>query len=389
MPLVGRRRKLALSGEDRARLEMIRRSRTEEKGRTVRAAILLDAADGVSDKTNATVRQVNRNTVLLCVRKYLRFGLEAALGELPRSGKPRQVSDEAIAWIQNLACQKPKDLGYAQELWTYKLLTGHIRSQAPTAGHPGLVRLSRSKLHKLLTQSELRPHSVRYYVERRDPEFEQKMAAVLHVYKEVEIINQGLVTGAIRGPGTVTVSYDEKPGIQALGVTTPDRPPVPGLHASHIRDYEYKRLGTVSLLAGVDLHSGTVTEIVNNTHKSSDFIEFLTKLDGAYPVTQTLRLILDNHSAHISKETQRYLATRPLRFQFVFVPKHGSWLNLVENLFSKMTRTMLREIRVSTKQELVDRIHLYFQELNAAPTVFRWKYNMDEVVADDYLFRER
>lgn len=226
-------------------------------------------------------------------------------------------------------------------------------------------------------------------MERRDPEFEQKMAAVLHVYKEVEIINQGLVTGAIRGPGTVTVSYDEKPGIQALGVTTPDRPPVPGLHASHIRDYEYKRLGTVSLLAGVDLHSGTVTEIVNNTHKSSDFIEFLTKLDGAYPVTQTLRLILDNHSAHISKETQRYLATRPLRFQFVFVPKHGSWLNLVENLFSKMTRTMLREIRVSTKQELVDRIHLYFQELNAAPTVFRWKYKMDEVVADDYLFRER
>jgi transposase len=122
-----------------------------------------------------------------------------------------------------------------------------------------------------------------------------------------------------------------------------------------------------------------VTEIVNNTHKSSDFIEFLTKLDAAYPVTQTLRLILDNHSAHISRETQSYLATRPQRFQFVFIPKHGSWLNLVENLFSKMTRTMLREIRVSTKQELIDRIHLYFQEINATPVVFRWKYKMDEI----------
>jgi uncharacterized repeat protein (TIGR01451 family) len=110
---------------------------------------------------------------------------------------------------------------------------------------------------------------------------------------------------------------------------------------------------TVSLLAGLDLHTGKVTEIVNNTHKSSDFIEFLTKLDAAYPATQTLRLILDNHSAHISRETQRYLATRPQRFHFVFIPKHGSWLNLVENLFSKMTRTMLREIRVKTKQELV------------------------------------
>lgn len=379
MPDGRKRARLLLSAEDRTRLETIRRSRTEEKRRTVRAAILLDAANGMADKANAAARQVNRNTVVLCVRKYLGFGLEAALGELPRSGKPRQISDEAIAWIQNLACQKPKDLGYAQELWTYKLLTEHVHREARAAGHGELARLSRSKLHKVLAQGELKPHKVRYYVERRDPEFDQKMAAVLHVYKEVEILNQGLVTGAIREPGTVTVSYDEKPGIQALAVTTPDRPPVAGLHASHIRDYEYKRLGTVSLLAGLDLHSGRVTEIVNPTHKSSDFIEFLTKLDASYPATQTLRLILDNHSAHISRETQRYLATRPRRFQFVFIPKHGSWLNLVENLFSKMTRTMLREIRVSTKQELIDRIHLYFREVNATPVIFRWKYKMDEV----------
>lgn len=379
MPVGRKRARLVLSAEDRTRLETIRRSRTEEKRRTVRAAILLDAANGMSDKANAAARQVNRNTVVLCVRKYRGFGLEAALGELPRSGKPRQISDEAIAWLQNLACQKPKDLGYAQELWTYKLLIEHVHREAQAAGHGELVRLSRSKLHKVLTQGELKPHKVRYYVERRDPEFEQKMAAVLHVYKEVEILNQGLVTGVIREPGTVTVSYDEKPGIQALAVTTPDRPPVPGLHASPIRDYEYKRLGTVSLLAGLDLHSGRVTEIVTNTHKSSDFIEFLTKLDASYSATQTLRLILDNHSAHISRETQRYLATRPQRFQFVFIPKHGSWLNLVENLFSKMTRTMLREIRVSTKQELIDRIHLYFREVNATPVIFRWKYKMDEV----------
>jgi transposase len=379
MPGGRKRARLVLSAEDRSRLETIRRSRTEEKRRTVRAAILLDAANGMADKANAAARQVNRNTVVLCLRKYLGFGLEAALGELPRSGKPRQISDEALAWIQNLACQKPKDLGYAQELWTYKRLTEHVRREAVAAGHGDLARLSRSKLHKVLAQGELKPHKVRYYVERRDPEFEQKMAAVLHVYKEVEILNQGLVTGAIREAGTVTVSYDEKPGIQALAVTTPDRPPVPGLHASAIRDYEYKRLGTVSLLAGLDLHSGRVTEIVTHTHKSSDFIEFLTKLDASYPATQSLRLILDNHSAHISRETQRYLATRPQRFQFVFIPKHGSWLNLVENLFSKMTRTMLREIRVSTKQELIDRIHLYFREVNATPVIFRWKYKMDEI----------
>src|SRR6266851_6274816 len=97
--------------------------------------------------------------------------------------------------------------------------------------------------------------------------------------------------------------------------------------------------------------------------------------------------LLDNHSAHISKEKQRYLASRPQRFQFVFVPKHGSWLNLVENMFSKMARSMLREIRVHSKQELIQRIHLYFEEVNAAPVVFRWKYKMDEV-SIDYIFRE-
>ena len=379
MPFPRQRPPVILTADERALLESIRRSRSDEKRRTLRASILLNAAAGLSDQANADANRVNRNTVVLCVQKFLRLGLDAALGELPRSGKPRRLSDAAVAWVRNLACQKPKALGYAQELWTYRLLVDHIRRHGSAAGHVELARLSRSKLHKILTEGELRPHKVRYYVERRDPEFEQKMAAVLHVYKEVEILNQGLVQGRIAEPDLVTVSYDEKPGIQALGVTTADRPPVPGQHASHLRDYEYKRLGTVSLLAGLDLHTGIVTEIVSDTHKSSDFIAFLTKLDAAYPPTQKLRLILDNHSAHISRETQRWLAGKPQRFEFVFVPKHGSWLNLVENLFSKMARTMLREIRVATKQELIERIHLYFQEVNAAPVVFRWKYKMDEV----------
>lgn len=373
------RKPLSFTEEQRQMLEQIRRSRTEQKRRTVRAAILLDSVTGMSDQAIAAKHRVNRNTVLLCIQKGLRFGIEAALGELPRPGKPRRVSDDAIAWVQHCACQKPKELGYAQELWTYRLLTTHVRRHCRAAGYRELEQVSRSKLHKILTQAELRPHKVRYYVERRDPEFEQKMAAVLHVYKEVEILNNGLLHGEIKEPSIVTVSYDEKPGIQAIAPISPDRPPLPGEHPSHTRDYEYKRLGTVSLLAGLDLHSGTVTEIVSDSHKSKNFIEFLKKLDLAYPPTAVLRLILDNHSAHISKETQAYLTTLPQRFQFVFVPKHGSWLNLVENLFSKMTRTMLREIRVDTKQELIERIHLYYRETNADPVIFRWKYKMDEI----------
>src|SRR5437867_6368195 len=166
----------------------------------------------------------------------------------------------------------------------------------------------------------------------------------------------------------------EKPGIQALAVTTPDRPPVAGQYPSHLRDNEYIRLGTVSLLAGLDLHSGRVIETVSDTHKSADFIAFLKKLDSAYPEQHRIRLVLDKHSAHISKETRGYLETRPQRFVFVFTPKHGSWLNLIEIQFSKMTRTMLRGIRVASKQELIDRLHQYFEAVNADPVVFRWKF---------------
>jgi transposase len=270
-------------------------------------------------------------------------------------------------------------LGYSYELWTYRLLTAHVRRHCDAAGHPALRQLSRSKLHKILRQGELRPHKIRYYVEQRDPAFETKMAPILHVYKEVQLVNEYLQGEAGRQVGMVTISYDEKPGIQALSVTTPDRPPVPGQHASHLRDYAYKRLGTVSLLAGLDLHTGRIVETVSDTHNSADFIAFLKKLDASYPNHQKIRLVLDNHSAHISKETRSYLDTMPQRFAFVFTPTHGSWLNLIENQFSKMTRSMLRGIRVASKQELIDRIHQYFEEINAAPIVFRWKYKMDEM----------
>jgi len=380
MPFPRKRDALQFSAEELRKLESISRSRTEERRRALRAAILLGSLSGQSDESIAERHHVSRGTVVLCIRKCREFGLDAALGELPRPGRPRQLTDDAVVWVQHCACQKPKELGYSYELWTYKLLTAHVRQHCVAAGHPALRRLSRSKLHKILRQAELRPHKIRYYVECRDLNFEAKMAIVLHIYKEVEVVNEYRQGEAGRQLEMVTISYDEKPGIQALGVTTLDRPPVVGTHASHLRDYEYKRLGTVSLLAGLDLHSGKVIETVSDTHKSADFISFLKKLEGAHPAPQKIRLVLDNHSAHISKETRNYLDTVPGRFLFVFTPTHGSWLNLIENQFSKMTRTMLRGIRVASKQELIDRIHQYFEEINAAPVVFRWKYKMDETV---------
>ena len=379
MPFAKQRKALSFLPEEMDRLNRLQRSRSEEKRKVMRASILLDSLAGLSDQVIADRNGVNRNTVVLCISKCLQFGLEAALSDFKRPGKPRRLTDDAKAWILHLACQKPKQLGYSYELWTYHLLTQHIRHQCVSAAYPALQKLSRSKLHQILNQAELRPHKVRYYVEKRDPDFEPKMATVLHVYKEVEISNDGMIRGSLKELPLVTLSFDEKTGIQAIGNVSPDKPAIAGQQASLRRDYEYVRHGTLSLLAGIDLHTGQITELVSESHTSKDFVEFLTKLDQTYPQHQSIRLVLDNHSAHISKETRSYLATRPQRFQFVFTPTHGSWLNLIETFFSKMTRTLLRKIRVTSKSELADRLRQYIREVNLAPVVFRWKYKMDEI----------
>lgn len=174
------------------------------------------------------------------------------------------------------------------------------------------------------------------------------------------------------------LSYDEKPGIQAVATTSEDL--LPDESPSTIsRDYEYKRLGTLSLLAGIDLQTGEAIPLVRETHNSKDYIKFLKILDNKYPKGEKIRLVLDNLRVHSSEETKEYLATVSGRFEFVFTPKHGSWLNVIEGFFSKMTRQMLRGIRVKSKEELADRIYLYFEEANAEPVVFHWKYNLDDV----------
>jgi transposase len=177
----------------------------------------------------------------------------------------------------------------------------------------------------------------------------------------------------------VTVSYDEKPGIQAIKNIGAQLSPVPGAYPNIGRDPEYKRLGTVSLLAGIDLHNGKVYPLVREQHRSIEFIEFLSILDREFPPDWNIRIILDNHSSHTSKESKTYLLTKPNRFSFVFTPKHGSWLNLIEVFFSKIARSLLRFIRVETKEELIDRIYKGIDEINQTPVVFRWKYKMDAV----------
>ena len=370
-----RKAPLAISDKDLKELEILSRSRTEPANRIQRATILLKYAMG--EKITSIARQLNttRPLVYRTIDKALAFGALQSLDDIQRSGRSRAIDDNAKNWILSTACQKPTELGYAAETWTYTQLVAHIQKHATTLGHHCLEKISRSKLHDILTEGEIKPHKIRYYLERRDPKFDEKMADVLYVYKDVEILNQS----ADIARESTTISYDEKPGIQAIKNISAQLKPVPGKHPTISRDYEYKRLGTVSLLGGIDLHTGEVHSLVRDRHRSREFIEFLNILDEKYPDDWIIRIVLDNHSSHISKETQKYLKTRPNRFHFIFTPKHGSWLNLIESFFSKITRSFLRHIRVDSKEELVNRIYQGIDEINQDPVVFRWRFKMDEI----------
>jgi transposase len=374
MPFVSRRARLKLSSGEVELLTALSQSRSEPAGRVQRAAILLRYQAGDTVSEIARVVATNRPRVERCVSKALDLGVTQALADLPGRGRRPTITAEGRAWVASLACQKPKDLGYAEELWTTRLLARHVRKHCQEAGHPSLAKLGRGTVSKILGANQVQPHKIQYYLERRDPEFDAKMVQVLHVYRAVEVWREK----GVPPPDLVAVlSYDEKPGIQAIQNTAPDLPPVPGKHSTVGRDHEYIRHGTLSLLAGIDLLSGEVLGLVRKRHRSAEFIEFLKLADAHYPVGARIRLVLDNHSAHISKETRTFLGTRPNRFEFTFTPKHGSWLNLIESFFGKMAKTLLRGIRVASADELRARIELYLKEVNETPVVFRWKYKLE------------
>lgn len=372
-------RPLLLSTEERNQLEAITRTRTLQAQVVSRARILLLKADGDSVDTIAEKVDLNRNSVLLCLKKYNVGGIENAIYDAPGRGRNAEITDEEKSWIISIACQKPVELGYSAETWTYSRLTKHINSTAESAGYTRLSTITKTSVKNILDAAEIKPFRIQYYCENRDPEFEAKMHQVLVVYKQVELLfdENGELFIPAGEQDIHTVSYDEKPGIQATATTSPD------LKANREigtikRDYEYKRLGTVSLLAAIDLLTGEAIPLVRDTHNSDDFIDFLKILKERYPEGDTIQVILDNHSVHTSKKVKQFLSTIPGRFVFIFTPKHGSWLNMIEGFFGKMTRQMLRGIRVSSKEELVERIYKYFDEVNETPVVYHWKYRMDE-----------
>jgi transposase len=370
MPRKTKRPKLQLDEGQRLELLKISQSRTATIREVQRAGILLRYSDGIAISSIKKELNISRPTIYKCIDKALAAGIETGLKDKYHRPKDPVITEEAKAWVVNLACTKPKDHGYAAEIWSLSGLAKHTRKHAPAAGHGCLKHAAKATIFRILKSQPLKPHKVRYYLEKRDEQFDKKMHEVLVVYKEVNTQNDNQNE---QDKKIITVSVDEKPGIQAIKNVAQDLPPQPGKYPQMGRDHEYKRLGTMSLLAALDLHDGHIIAQVHERHRSKEFISLLKELDDYYPKENVIRIILDNHSAHISKETMKYLSTRPNRFLYVHTPTHGSWLNLIESFFSKIARTFLKHIRVDSKQELKERILKGIEQINAEPVVHRWK----------------
>ena len=293
-----RRPPLVLTPEEVQHLKRLRRSRKAPAREVQRAEILWRYHGGETIAEIMRAVKMTRKSVAKWIERALAMGVEAALKDAYHRPYEPRISEEAKAWVVHLACCKPKDLGYAAELWTRSALARHVRQHTVEAGYPALAQAAKATVHRILAAQPLHPEKVKYYLQRRDPDFESKMRQVLLVYREVALQNESSGEGG-PSPGVITVSVDEKPGVQAIANTAPDLPPVPGRHPCVARDHEYKRLGTCSILAALDLHDGRVTARVERHHRSREFILLLKDLDQTCPAEGTIRLILDNHSSHI------------------------------------------------------------------------------------------
>ena len=240
---------LALNDAEIEALTALSRSRTEPASRVSRAAMLLAYREQASFFAVGQRLGVHHQTVQRCVERALAYGALAALDDRPRPGKEPVITPQAKAWLVSLACDKAKEHGYPHELWTTRLLARHAREHGRAAGHECLAHLVQGTVCKILGNEDIKPHKVRYYLENRDAEFEQKMAEVLCVYREVQVLKKATARSKKSQKSVAIVSYDEKPGIQAIATTAPDLPPEPGLHASFARDHEYKRHGTLSCIS--------------------------------------------------------------------------------------------------------------------------------------------
>ena len=359
-----KRKPLILKKTEQEYLLNVINSREFPMARVRRAKILLLFSEGKKIAEIAEQIHTSRSVINRCLDKAHAYGVLESLEDLPRPGREPSITADAKSWVLSLACQDPKNFGYRAKKWTYGRLIEHIRAHCQFHGHECLLKIGKGRLNMVLAQSSMNPHQEYAYPERRGRGGEVKLANVLCIYKKIHLFNE------------TPQGEQKKKMAAAIKNLVPQLSPIPGTYQTIACEHRYKILSTINLQVGIDLHTGHVLPLVRSRHRSQEFIGLLKLLDQTYTGDWKIRIILDNHSAHTSLETRKYLLSlsKPNRFELIFTPRNGLWLNLIEIFFSKLSRSLLQHSRVQSKKELIAQIYERIHEINQEPVIFKWRY---------------
>lgn len=330
-----------LGGEQRAELERIVRSPTSEQRLVKRARVGLLASEGLSNEEIAPLAGLSAHKVGKWRRRIAEEGLEG-LADRPRAGGPRRYGHDERLRVFQTACSPPPE---GETHWT-------VRSLASRVG------IGKSQTQAILAEADLKPHQVRSWLTSLDPDFGTKQAEVCGLYLDPP-------------EGAIVVSLDEKTGVQAKEPIRQEIPLAPGRPAR--REFEYKRHGTVALLAALLVHTGEIKGSVYERNSRVEFLDFLEQLEAEIPPDKQVHAILDNLQVHKTPEVVAWLKTHP-RWHFHFTPTHASWLNQIELWFSILSRRLLRRGVFTSKDDLAAQLLAFIERYNPTAKPFAWTY---------------
>jgi transposase len=338
---------VVLGGRRRQRLQAMVARPTTPQRLVLRAKIVLAAGGGRSTAAIARDLDVTEDTVRKWRRRFAALGIPG-LADAPRPGRPPVYDLQAQLLIVATVTQQTPE---ADSHWTHRLLARHLDEP---------LGISASQIGRILCSLDLKPHRVRGWLNRPpDPQFITTAQAVCALY--------------LNPPAdAVLFSVDEKTAIHARSRKRRTRAARRG--RPELREFEYVRHGTASLMAAMNVTDGTVHPKIITSNDSTTFIDFLTELADTVDKSKNIHLILDNGSSHTSKQTKAWLAEHP-RYTVTYTPKHASWLNMIEIFFSILTRRMLRRGDFASRQDLIDKILTFIETYNRDAKPFRWTYD--------------
>src|SRR5271165_178159 len=339
---------VVLNAEQRRALERMARQRKLAKRLVERAQIVLRAAEGLDDTSIAEQLRITRKTVSRWRKRFLKGGTAALEMDAPRAGRTRTISEGRVKQIVSMTLEQHPDNATH---WS-------TRTMARAAG------ISEASVRRIWRAHGLKPHRVKTFKLSNDPEFSEKLEAIVGLY--------------LNPPEhAIVLCADEKSQIQALDRTQPGLPMKKGRAGTMTHDY--KRNGTATLFAAMSTLDGTVISMCDDRHRHQEWLKFLRVIDDVTPPDKELHLIADNYATHKHAKVQRWLTRHP-RFHIHFTPTGSSWLNMVERFFRDLTQNRLRRGVFRDVEELIMAMGDYIDKHNDNPKPFVWTAKASDIL---------